>query len=287
MGVTNSKKAIKLQDIPDKLFSKGILVTEIYKAKLINSKEVSECGVDPHTNVRLSGIMGDTYISRVELRRKYLTSRKRKISLSGWRNNTSYIVLKPNNVAVGVFRVPRKSNYRIIMTNGKEVPYGSFIVVPYSYDKDGNACGFNKNYPMLVNKELFRKMFVIENKESYKKHLREGSNSINRSNNIPVVKDITSSIVEKKESAFMTKQEVTDKKPYRVLGRILRTADDQLIGFVVGEKSSKKVKDCTLPETAKLCKSGLIDNLTIYDMNGKTNFRCIGMTQDSLKIKYL
>lgn len=305
-------KFIAVDDLPNTIFLQGRLVNNIGKARILTRKE--KLGLQPGSpDIRLELLNGESkMITRIDLMEKCRDHTGNKIKFTRIKDGKEFKITIPStdlSTIVGIFHVPRKIGYKFTvnrrMLDGTvkriALPMGHFVV--YVYDSERRV--FDRRYPLVVNKQVFDKMFIIAEKNmelanqriktETVKYMEKHSNKSNKAEKDKAESEKTERVT-KTENKYEQNRAKSNQKgpvmlkadpnaPYVAVKRIVKAGTfDTVIGYTISD--GKRAVDLELSKVMVLCRQKKIKNMCLVRNNNNMYLRGVGVRLDTLETTF-
>lgn len=186
---------LRLDDIPDRLFTPAIKVREIALARPLNINEKSNIQRGT-ADIRLDPLIGKPYLmKRDDVINNFRYTNDRKIKTGGWVSTKKYVIYREDNSIVMVIQIPLGDKVELSngIANETKRSKGDYIVC-YT-NEDGTI---DRSSASVVSSAVFRKMCYIPMNGYIEKHLGKISskfsmrNILNKLGHIPSLGKIKS-----------------------------------------------------------------------------------------------
>jgi len=173
ISMNNGIASINCVEVPDKGFLDATLTKDIAKIKFLSAqdKKAMQEYVPGGPDVVVNHLTGEiTYITRKELKKRYIHASGNKINIAVLKNDRWYIVYAPCNMQYKVMKLP--NNCSAMLPDGSPAKRGSYIICR----QDGNGQVIRETMKDIPPK-AFKKMFRIPMQPVIKRAMESNNHS--------------------------------------------------------------------------------------------------------------
>ena len=263
---------ISLDKIPDMAFINVVRKRDIQKARILSVKE-RKALKNGAFDVHLESPLGEKKtISRLELMMRYVYLSGKRIKISGWKANRTYIVMREDNTEALAIKIP--TQYRVQV--GNKTTNMNSKSQDYIICLKGDSNEIARETACIVSRELFRKMFTIREADfkdfcshrgAVRKKSTKATNKIDRQPKISQGNVANASnLVIQNHKTDVQKHKDIQNNTYTAVGRLVNN-QDKVVGFIVKD-SKGMTRQVSKQEITVLCSKKLVTNIMLATKDG-------------------